>query len=274
MNYKKNQLIDLHIHTNASDGTWDIKNLLRNIRKKEIQYFSVTDHDTFENSKKMLTEDLNGLSFTIGVEISSIYNNREYHILAYNFDYNNAELCDLISFNQKARKEYDISIIEYVKEIGVIKDVSDYRDYTYNRNRGGWNSLNYLIDKKIVNTKEEFFVLIKDMAKKPEFKEPKEVINTILSAGGVPILAHPTHYFPIENYPMDKLDKFKKWKIKGIECYSPYLKDIDDANLFIKFCKTNDLYITSGSDCHGEFLNRPLGEPSISLEDIYIPFFN
>ncbi|NBG88732.1 PHP domain-containing protein [Isachenkonia alkalipeptolytica] len=267
-------LTDLHIHTNASDGTWDTATLIKKLRENNIIHFSITDHDTFINSKKMLNEDLIGLNFVIGVEVSSMINQEEYHILAYDFDYDHKEFNDLLIFNQKARKEYDRKIIEHLKNKSIIKDVTDYNAYSYNPSRGGWDSLNYLIDKGVINHKAEFFSLIENLDLKPEFKDPGEVIEVIKKAGGTPILAHPTNYLPIESVENGVLDRWFDWGIHGIECYSPYLSQQSDADIFIDYCKEHDLLITSGSDCHGEFLNRPLGYPNIKLDNLIVPFLD
>lgn len=269
----ENGLTDLHIHTNASDGTWDISTLIKKLKNNNIRNFSITDHDTFLNSKRMLWENLTGLNFVIGVEVSSSLDQGEYHILAYDFDYNNEQFHDLLAFNQRSRKDYDGKIIDHIKNTGVLRDVSDFIAYRYNPSRGGWDSLNYLIDKGIVHNKTEFFSLIKNMDAVPEFKKPKEVIEVIKKAGGTPILAHPTNYYPIENFESEVFDRWIKWGIKGIECYSPYLKQKSDADIFIDYCKENHLLITSGSDCHGDFLNRPLGYPNITLDHLTVPFF-
>lgn len=263
---------DLHIHTNASDGTWDISTLIKELKKKRITHFSVTDHDTFMNSQKMLHEDLGELSFVIGAEISSMIEYKEFHILAYDFDYTNKELNQLLLFNQSARIEYDRRIIEHLKTQDIIEDIKDYDDYRYDPSRGGWESLNYLIDKGIITDKNEFFSLIENMDAKPKFKNPQVVTEVIKRAGGTPILAHPTNYYPIEKVNKNVLDRWADWGIDGIECYSPYLKEQSDAQVFVDYCISHDLLITSGSDCHGEFLNRPLGYPTITLDYLEAPF--
>ena len=66
--------LDLHIHTTASDGTWSPKVLIRNLLDNDIGIFSVTDHDTTENSSLMADElDDYDLRYIVGVEVSSTY---------------------------------------------------------------------------------------------------------------------------------------------------------------------------------------------------------
>ena len=83
-------LVDLHIHTNASDGTWDRHELIERLPENNIGPFSITDHDTIENSRAIIDElERYNLRFTIGVEFSCTYMNKNYHVTADSFDANN-----------------------------------------------------------------------------------------------------------------------------------------------------------------------------------------
>lgn len=264
--------VDMHIHTNASDGTWTVKELLELIIKNKIKVFSITDHDTIENSVRILGSIPNDICYVIGAEISSTYNGEEYHITAYNFDYRNSKLNELLKFNQIQRKEFNNKVIQYVKEANKIKDIKDYYYYRYDRSRGGWESLNYLIDKKIVKDLREYFEIIKSSNERLYFKNPKEVIETIKDAGGYSFLAHPSAYKKGEKLSLEILKELKNYGVSGIECYSPYLKDTEDADYYVRFCEEYDLMISAGSDCHGEFNNRTLGVPKINIDKLKLDF--
>ena len=81
-------MIDLHMHTTASDGTDTPEELLQNLRKAGISRFSLTDHDTYEASEKVLSmlEGDPELKFTCGIEFSCREGRKKYHILGYGFD--------------------------------------------------------------------------------------------------------------------------------------------------------------------------------------------
>ena len=73
--------MDLHIHTDFSDGSWSKETLLDEINQKDISIFSITDHDSIESVKLMETKELkSGQIFIPGVEISSTLDKKEYHI--------------------------------------------------------------------------------------------------------------------------------------------------------------------------------------------------
>lgn len=264
--------VDMHIHTTASDGTWTIEELLELIIKNNIKLFSITDHDTIENSIKILCSIPDNINYVVGVEISCTYNRQEYHITAYDFDYRNAKLNDLIKFNQMQRKEFNAKIIKFVKEINKIKDITDYFSYKYDSKRGGWESLNYLLDKNIVKDLNEYFEIIRLSNERLCFKNPKEVIEIIKDAGGYSFLAHPSAYKKGDNLLIEVLKEWKDYGITGIECFSPYLRNAVDADYYVKFCAENNLMISAGSDCHGEFNNRVLGTPKVNIDKIKLDF--
>ena len=206
------------------------------------------------------------------MEISCTYNDREYHITAYDFDHKNSKLNELLKFNEMQRKEFNTKVVQYVKEVNKIENIEDYDSYEYNRNRGGWESLNYLLDKDIVKNMEEYFEIVKLSNERLSFKNAKEVIEIIKVAGGYSFLAHPSAYKKGEKLPIEVLEEWKSYGISGIECFSPYLKNIEDANYYIKFCDENNLMISAGSDCHGEFNNRTLGIPKVNIDKIKLEF--
>lgn len=267
-------LIDMHLHTSASDGTWTAEELLERITEKNIKVFSITDHDTIENSLKIISNIPNNICYVIGVEISCTYNNQEYHITAYDFDYKNLELQELLKFNMLQRNDNNTAIIKYLNRINRLTDIEDYFTYKYESNRGGWKSLNYLLDKNIIEDMRGYFEIMERSNERLCFKEPKEVIDIIKAAGGYSFLAHPSAYKKGEKLPLKILKDWIDYGISGIECYSPYLKNIEDSNYYVDFCNENNLMISAGSDCHGEFNNRTLGVPKVTMNDVRIDFIN
>lgn len=266
--------VDMHIHTSASDGTWTAEELLEYIIEKNIKVFSITDHDTTYNSIKIISSIPNDIRYVIGVEISCTYNDQEYHITAYDFDYENVELQELLKFNMQQKNENNTKIIKYLKETNRIKDIEDYFTYKYESNRGGWNSLNYLLDKNIVEDMTGYFEIMKSSNERLCFKNPKEVIEIIKKAGGHSFLAHPSAYEKGEKLSLKVLREWKDYGISGIECFSPYLKNREDADYYVKFCNDNNLMISAGSDCHGEFNNRTLGVPKVVMDEVKLDFLN
>ena len=266
--------VDMHIHTSASDGTWTGEELLERIIEKDIKVFSITDHDIIKNSLKIINSIPNDIYYVIGAEISCTYNDQEYHITAYDFDYKNVELQELLKFNMLQRNENNTAIIQYLKRINRLVDIEDYFTYEPEGSRGGWKSLNYLLDKNIIEDMAGYFEIMKRSNERLCFKEPKDVIDIINAAGGCSFLAHPSAYKKGEKLPLKVLEEWKDYGISGIECYSPYLDNMEDAKYYVRFCNENNLMNSAGSDCHGEFNNRTLGIPKGTMNDVRLDFIN
>ncbi len=266
--------VDLHIHTNSSDGTWDVDQVLMNIRDNNIGMFSITDHDTIENSALMACKlDENDVKYVPGVEISCTYMNREHHIIAYAFDCRNLALLSLLETNQRLRREFNDTTIRLLAKIRPDVDYATYDAYQYERSRGGWKPLNFLFDKRVIATLPEYFQLLKELGQSLVFHaDPVSVIRTIQEAQGAAFLAHPNAYFRGDKMPDEELKKWMNFGISGIECYSSYCS-LQDAEEYAKFCRRNNLFISGGSDCHGTFiLSRKLRNPKITLDMLNLGF--
>lgn len=262
--------IDLHLHTRASDGTWSNEELLKKLDEKGINTFAITDHDTIENALKMRRNVPSHMTHIFGAEISSTYKEKEYHILAYGFNPLNSEIKKLLEFNQKQRSDYNQRLITRIYDDGYLNSYDDFIHYSFRPEKGGFKSLNYLIDKGVVSDIKGFFKLVSQFEEKQIFLPPHEVIEAIKSAGGYAFLAHPSAYFKGALLDESILDYFKDIGISGVECYSPYLKDIKESEYYINYCNKHNLMISAGSDCHGDFLNRQLGDPLVSMKDVQL----
>lgn len=264
--------VDMHIHTSASDGTWDVYELKEELKKNKINIFSITDHDNIDNIKNMdaiLTPEDN-LHFIHGVELTTEYEGREYHLTVYNFDINNTALLELMNKTNQSRLDSNKEYIEkYAAKRFENISIEDYEKYEYDRKRGGWKSANYLIDKGIHKDLPSHLKDVINSGFKAMLKNPEEVIKIAKKSGGMVFLAHPSYNYKSEYMPEKEMKYWLELGIDGIECYSPYNQDLIDG--YVKFCKKNNLMISGGSDCHGSFIaSRKLGLPHVDLTDLNI----
>ena len=263
--------VDLHMHTIASDGTWTAEEVLKEIEKNKINIFSVTDHDTVESSEKIKNKKLpNGCFFIPGVEISTTYKEREYHLTVYNYK-KNKELLSFIKNNDDARLEYNYEFIDLMsKEYSGVSLEDYFNNYKEDPSKGGWKALNYFIDKKIFKDIGEYFHRLKTTGLKLAFKSPEEVVEISKKSEGKIFLAHPSYYYREGCMHEEELIYWKDVGIDGIECYTPYAMKKFQEKYYVNFCKKNNLMISGGSDCHGEYLDRKLGVPEIFLDQLNI----
>lgn len=264
--------VDLHMHTCASDGTWDVYELKEQLIKNKINIFSITDHDCIDNVIKMdeIITPKDNLIYLHGVELTAIHEGREYHILAYNYDVNNEGLIKLMKSTNENRIN---SNNEYIKKYAALMyenvDYDDFEKYEYNRKKGGWKSFNYMMDKGI---HYDLLSHLSDVDKSgfmAVLNSPEETIKVAKKSGGKVILAHPSSNYKNEYMPESEMKYWLEIGIDGMECYSPYNQSYVEG--YIDFCKKNNLMISGGSDCHGTFIQaRKLGVPHVELKDLNI----
>jgi predicted metal-dependent phosphoesterase TrpH len=264
--------VDMHMHTCASDGTWDVEELKDELIKNKIKVFSITDHDCIDNIKKMqeILKPSDDLLFIPGTELTAEYQGKEYHLTLYNYDIKNKELIDLINWTNEsklnANKNY---ITNYASNNYKNVVLEDFEKYQYDRKRGGWKSLNYMIDKGIHEDIVSHLIDFGKSGMRANLKSPEEVIRTAKKSGGLVFLAHPSYHYRNSHMPLEELEYWLAAGIDGIECFSPYNRG--EEQYYIDFCKKNNLMISGGSDCHGLFIpERKLGLPEVYLDDLNI----
>jgi predicted metal-dependent phosphoesterase TrpH len=262
--------VDLHIHTQASDGTWTPAQVVEHVRTTGIDMFAVADHDSISSvaaCEKLARTD--GMRFIRGVELSTMLNGRIYHILGYGFDPANEALRRLVHSNFSLRETTDLECLSMLQHDNFPVDFDDYESYENNPARGGWKGLNYLIDRGICANLDDFLYRLFGKHRPmplPAFPPPEAVLTAIAGAGGVPIMAHPgAHWIRIEE---EILETFRQAGIRGLECYTSY-HDEAATQRFTEWCRRHNLLITGGSDCHGSFTpKRQLGVPRVEHTDL------
>lgn len=259
--------IDLHIHTTASDGRWTPAQVIAGVKEASIGLFAITDHDTVGNV--IATEKLawqHKIAFIRAVEISTTLAGRMYHILGYGINPNAPTLLATLAENTQKLLATDDEDIHQLIALGYAIDYADYETYTYDRTRGGFKSYNYLLDRGFCTGTHDFFVNLRSQLghKWPEFIHPREAVQLIRDAGGVPVLAHPEA--SLEGGVTELgLDTFADYGIAGVECHSQY-HDEAITSRCVTWCRHHGLAITGGSDYHGGFVGRELGIPYVTTE--------
>ena len=264
--------LDLHIHTSASDGTLSPAELIDEVRENNIDVFAVCDHDNIDNlAETSMLSVKNGMSFIPAVEISAFYCDKIFHILCYGCDFSNKNIKQILDYNQSIWEEIDIARIDWVARLDELADPAEFESYSYDSVRGGWRSLNYMIDKGIIEDMRQYFSLHEDFKIDNTFTPLQEVISAAKDCGGMPFLAHPA-------YSKDKNEKFMsvnllnellKCGIMGIECYNIYNDTKREEQYYLSYAKEKDLFISGGSDYHGRFIaERKIGAPYITSEMI------
>lgn len=267
-------LIDLHIHTTASDGTWTPQELIEQAKLNQLGAIAITDHDSVGNVAEAQHLALAaGLKYIPGTELNSTKAGINFHVLGYGIDICNKPLVELMTYNEQLLRDKDVQSIALLEKEGWAVSSAEFAHYSYDRRRGGWAALAYLIDKRLCTGVNDFFKRIftpeHDLGF-PEFPSISEVIKLIHGAGGVAICAHAASGFHgpgLDNV----INLLRDENFDGFECFHSNHTEADTARL-LQHCHKHKLLISGGSDCHGTFVpNRFLGKPNVDSSQIYLP---
>lgn len=269
-----NLKVDLHLHTSASDGTWEPASLVENVLKADIRLFTVSDHDSTENVAEVARlARKNHLGFVPGVEINTSYTGHGYHILGLGIDPENQNLQRVLEQNREFIEHRDDQSILYLSRTCPQVSVEEYRRYVRPRGKGGWKALNYLIGKDLCRNEKEFFQLFagpdNPFAKPSAFVSPQKAAAVVNEAGGKAVLAHPGSAFYGPDY-RSVVSALISAGVDGLECFHPD-NSAQVTRYCLEVCRWHNLLITGGSDCHGDFVERRrLGYPDVRLSHLNI----
>jgi predicted metal-dependent phosphoesterase TrpH len=254
---KNKNLIDLHIHTNNSDGEHNTKEILKMIFENNVKTFSITDHDNIQSITNLEKEDMHNLNYIRGVEISAVLKGIDMHILGYDFDKCPKNIEKNIYQIIKLRQKRILEIIDMLKQKYSIEfDKNDIYETIYkNGSVGKAHIINLLSKYGYGNNNSELYKKYL-MGFKTETKyriNSIQAIESIRSDNGIAILAHPKEIENSYNLDIEELIKdLINIGINGIEVYNS-LHTLDDIKRYLKIAEKYNLLISCGSDYHGKF---------------------
>ena len=195
--------IDLHTHTCLSDGNLTPEELLTAARAAGIGVLAITDHNS--------TEDLTAwraafpeLTLIQGAEITCRYLQHELHVVALGIDPENPKLRAVLAQNQPDRRPYLSAILDKLRALGL--DVGTYDELQaanpHSRHFGRMQIAKEMVGRGYVNSADEAFDIymgahgqrLAYVANPLKYVSLEEAVEAILSAGGVPVLAHLYYY--------------------------------------------------------------------------------
>lgn len=253
-------MIDLHTHSNVSDGILTPKELILYAKSKGIKAISLTDHDTVKGLQD--ASDIacqNGIEFINGIEFSAEFNkySEELHIIGLFIDITNDYFIKFCSKMVESRLDRNNKLLKFLNDKGIdIKKEELIEENPYFENIGKPNFARLLVKKKIAKNIFEAFnnylsnEKLKNFVKRIKFKD-NEIIKAIHKANGIAILAHPDQLGIQDNMELINFIKDLKDKgLDGIEVYYPGYKS-KDIKFYKSIAKKFDLLLSGGSDFHG-----------------------
>lgn len=246
-------LINLHNHSNKSDGTLPPGSVLEMAVKEGIEYFALTDHDTVlgcQEIEQLLP--LTGVNYCHGIEIT-VAHESDLHILGYGIDIFSTTLITKLREFQKRRLSRLHEILAALSKAGVVLKFSDLSW------RGGClPGVNQIAEaiansgyaKNSLDAHSTFLAPGKPGGIPSDGPSASEAITAIKSAGGKAVLAHPK---TLKSKP--DLSLLKDLGLDGIEAYYP-THTPEETSRYAEFARRHGLFITAGIDFHGPPFER------------------
>jgi predicted metal-dependent phosphoesterase TrpH len=248
-------MIDLHTHSTASDGKLTPAELIRYAKRTGIEVIALTDHDTLSGLEEAAAEASRiGIEFIPGVEISAVYNPGTMHILGYFIDPADPDLTETLSWLRGGRDDRNSQILDRLAELGYPLDHEDVAALAGGESMGRPHIARAMIDRGYVSTFNEAFERYLGKGALAyvdrEKMTPEKAIESIIQAGGIPVLAHPQTLSLPDDELADLLDRLASLGLAGVEAY--YYSHTDaETELYVNLADSFNLVITGGSDFHG-----------------------
>ena len=188
--------VDLHIHTNYSDGFYSPSEIVQKAKKYEFEAISITDHDNLTAIKEA-TEKGNeiGIEVIPGVEISSDIRDREIHILGYFIQTDSIELERYLNFFREERLKRAVRIINKLNQLGLSITIDNVMEIAKNSAIGRPHIAQAMLEQGLTSTfYEAFNKYIGNNGPAYEKKvhiSPQSAFKIINDAGGLSFIAHP-----------------------------------------------------------------------------------
>jgi 3',5'-nucleoside bisphosphate phosphatase len=257
-------LIDLHMHSTASDGRCTPEQLVEQVARAGIRTMSLTDHDTFAGVPQVTAAAAaRGIDVLPGIEITSVHRGKDVHILAYFVSEETPGLQDLLVRQRKQRLDRALEIAARLARLGAPLDAEAL---VATATAPGGKALarpqiaEMLIAARHVTSVHEAFERFLGESS-PAYvphtgASPSDVVALVSAGGGTASLAHPGYRGAGPSAPKDDLvPELVEAGLTAIEAiHSSH--DAEQQAHYVKLAREHALAITGGSDYHGEGTRR------------------
>ncbi len=265
--------VDLHVHSDKSDGTFTPAELVDYALEKGLSAFALTDHDTTDGLDEAISHAADKpIEVIPGIEFSTEYEGKDVHIVGLYIHYKEPAFQQKIQSFVDARTQRNIRMCQNLQDDGI--DIT-YEKLCEEHPDAVLTRAHYAVYLKnhgyVTSYAEAFSKYVGDHCKYFVPREkitPSQAVGLILENGGVPILAHP----PLYHMGKDRLDALvstlKQAGLIGIEAvYSTYERQ-DERNMF-GLAKKYNLLPSGGSDFHGG--NKPGLDLAVGYGKLFVP---
>lgn len=272
-------MVDLHVHSTRSDGTYSPRELVDYALEKGLSAFALTDHDTVDGLTEAIeyADSLRAVhgeavpEVIPGIEFSTEYEGRDIHIVGLYIDYKNPDFTAYLQNFIDSRTLRNHKMCKLLSDAGIAISyealLKEFPNSVITRAHYAKYMLNHGYIKSMQEAFERYVGDHCPYYVPREKVTPAQAVELISKAGGVPILAHPILYRMSEQRLDALTAQLKDCGLMGIEAiYSTY-KPCEERQIRALAAKY-DLLISGGSDFHGT--NKPGIDLGSGLGKLYV----
>ncbi len=241
--------IDLHTHSNASDGEHSPEEVVALARQRRLRVLALTDHDTTAGIERALNavRAVGDIEFIPGVELSCDVPGTEVHVLGYFIEWQMPELQAMLEKFREGRFGRAQQMVAKLNELGVPISFERVKEIAGDASIGRPHVAQVMVEAGHVEHMSEAFEKYIGRNGPAYFERyrltPPDAIRLVLQGRGVPVLAHPDRV-------LDYVPSLVEAGLAGLECWyaqydKPLQRQLNDV------AKHYGLIATGGSDFHG-----------------------
>lgn len=250
-------MVDLHMHTTASDGLLSPSALVERAFDVGIKILSVTDHDTMAGIAEASDAAIDrGMKFLPGIEITAVYKRKDVHMLAYFLDNKQGKLADFLVQQRTDRIRRAQEMSTKLAKLGVPINIDEKIKQSESTGQavGRPDVANALFAAgHVASVQEAFNRFLGDgcpayVARKG--MSPVDVVRMVTEVGGVTALAHPGL--------LKKDSLIPDLAGRGLDAIEVYHSDhtLSDESRYLRLAEEHGLVVSGGSDFHGDHHRR------------------
>ena len=249
-------MIDLHMHSNCSDGTLTPEELAAAAQDMGLEAAALTDHDTVSGVERFLAAAAGTLLHAVpGVELASMLFNKDIHIVGLFIDPGNAALLSALEQMRLWREERNAEMVARIRSKGYGISMDEVLAEAGGESVGRPHMASVLLKKGYFQDMQSVFNRLLGRSGScyvlRKYFPVDACIRLIHGAGGLAIWAHPLHAAHGARAALRKIgSRLVSYGLDGLECYYSMFAE-QQQNDALEFAQTRSLLVSGGSDYHG-----------------------
>ena len=268
-------MIDLHVHSTFSDGTFTPGELVDLAVKKGLKVMALTDHDTVAGIDSILSYAAscpNAPVIVPGVELSTEYKGKEVHVVGLFIDHKHPKLTSYLQEFINSRTERNLKMCKALTDAGIEISYQELLDAFPDAVITRAHYAKLMLQKGYIkHIGEAFERYVGDNCPyyiPREKVTPQDAISLILKTGGIPVFAHPILCHLSDSHLDALVSELKEAGLMGIEAvYSTYSPS--EERQIRALAEKYNLLLSGGSDFHGS--NKPKIDLGVGYGKMCVP---